>query len=262
MTLANSHVLVTRPQGQAAGLMAAISALGAKVVHYPLMAITALDENDLPRRQACRRLVMALDQYQHVICVSTNAVHFGLGWIEQFWPQLPVGIQWYGIGKATIEKMQTAGLTVANTGSKQGTMDSEQLLREPCLQQLANQKVLILRGVGGRAYMGQQLSQRGAVVDYAECYQRPIVKRPEGELLQLMSSENISSLCITSGENLQHFCTLLGENHLPKFKQMLIVVPGQRVAAIAAERGFKKISIAENASDASMVTALERALTT
>ena len=260
MSLTRLKVLVTRPEGQAAGLLAALEQAGAQACHYPVMAISALTEPE--HIQQCKQRIMALDEYQQVIFISSNAVHYGVDWIEQYWPQLPVGIQWHGIGKSTRKHLMAAGLPILDGNSdgdghaESAAMNSEALLQHENLQQLNGQKLLIIRGVGGREYLQQQLQQRGGQVNYAQCYQRGLVDKPLGEINQLIEQQGINTVCVNSGESLQNLCVLLGEAGLAAVKKHLLIVPSERVATIARQLGFGNIVTAANASDEAMVAAM------
>ncbi|ARN74152.1 uroporphyrinogen-III synthase [Oceanicoccus sagamiensis] len=255
MSLQPLSVLVTRPQGQAAPLMAAIEHAGGDVWHYAVMAIAELTTDE--QRQQCKQTIMALDEYQHIIFISGNAVHFGMEWINHYWPQLPLGINWYGIGKKTVAQLIEQGVPCVDSGSS-GAMNSEALLQHNNLQQLAQQKVLIVRGVGGRDYLAEQLSQRGAKVSYAECYKRLLPALPKGELTAMIAHNAVNTVCLNSGESVNNFYQLLGDDRAPWLDQLTIVVPGDRVSAIASELGFAQVVTAENASDESMLEALKR----
>lgn len=261
MSLAGLRVLITRPQGQGEALLAAISEQGGCGWHYPVMAVRGLDTDDAGF-QSCKQQLMDLDQFQQIIFVSTNAVNFGLHWIDQYWPQLPVGCHWYGIGKATRAALQRAAVPVetmadtAGEGRDVDAMNSETLLQHRQLQQLKNQKVLIVRGVGGRDHLASQLGQRGARVSYAECYRRSLVDKPCGEIADLIHRQAINSVCLNSGESLQNFCQLAGESALVELRSLTLVVPGERVAALAKSAGFKDIVVAANASDSAILDAL------
>ena len=245
-------ILVTRPEGQADGLLAAIEAAGYRAYHYPVMAIQELE--DAQHQQACKQQILALDEYQQVIFVSTNAVRFGMAWIDQYWPQLPLGIAWYGIGSATVQALQDADVPVdvpVNSVAADSPMNSEALLQHPQLQQLADQRVLIVRGVGGRDYLQQQLEQRGASVSYAECYQRAVNSRPVGEVAGLIERQQLALICVNSNESLDCLCQLAGSKALLQDRQL--VVPGPRVAAYARQQGFVHVAEARNASDNAML---------
>jgi uroporphyrinogen-III synthase len=232
-SLQGKHVLVTRPQGQAADLVAAIETAGGCAIHCPVIAIERLSDSDTAEQQRCKQQFMALDQFQHVIFISTNAVKYGLQWIDQYWPQLPVGINWYGIGGSTTQLLRQEGVPVNDT-VECGTMNSEALLQHKSLQAFSHQKVLIVRGVGGRDYLQQVLQQRGAEVEYAECYRRRVA---------VTSTDLISKIVV-------------GPEHWSIIKGLLLVVPGARVAEIAGKKGFERVFCADNASNQAMIAAI------
>jgi uroporphyrinogen-III synthase len=255
MTLAAIKVLLTRPAGQSDGLARAIASEGGHSVSYPVMRIEGLDEQaDAVVCQRTKQLLMNLDHYQQVIFISTNAVHYGMAWIEQYWPQLPTGIEWHAIGTATGQALTAAGVSTAGAAQSTG-MNSEALLQHASLQVLDNTRILIVRGVGGREYLGEQLRQRGARVDYAECYQRSKVERPAGELAQLLQRERVNCLLVNSGETLDYTCQLPDAGQL---KGLPTIVPGERVAGMARERGFSNIVVASNASTDAIMVALAK----
>ena len=73
---AKPAVLVTRPAGQAAGLCAGLEARGYHPLSQPMLELVPLDS--LQEQQQC---IVDLNQYQHIIFVSGNAVDFALPWI-------------------------------------------------------------------------------------------------------------------------------------------------------------------------------------
>ena len=103
---ARPRVLVTRPQGQGGSLGVGLEALGFTVYQQPLLELQALPDL-LPAQRQC---LVDLDLYQHVIFISGNAVRYGMSWIEDYWPQLPVGLNWYAIGKATAGLLRDYGI--------------------------------------------------------------------------------------------------------------------------------------------------------
>ena len=262
MSLVGTNVLVTRPEGQGEGLVEAIQAQGGSAWHYPVLVISGLDsdsEKDRDIAGACKRQIMDLDHFHHVIFISTNAVNFGIDWIDQYWAQLPIGLSWYGIGKATNTVLREAGIPVDSTmvdDTAMAAMNSEELMNHPNLQKLEHQKVLIVRGVGGRDYLEQHLQKRGAEVHYAECYRRLNIDKPSGDLAATLDHHCINAVCVNSGESVASLCQLAGEGSIATLNRLTLVVPGRRVAGIAKNRGFEDIVVAENASDSAMLAAL------
>lgn len=254
LPLACHRILVTRPEGQAQALLAAIEQQGGTAWHFPLLRISALSEG--ASVQACKQRFMALDQYQQLIFVSTNAVRFGREWIDSYWPQLPVGIRWHGIGGGTCRAMIDAGMPVDAAFDDDHPMNSEALLESPALQSLTSQRVLIVRGVGGREHLQQRLVERGARVDIAECYQRSVPAGSGAALLQLINRQHIGTICINSGDSLSNLCDLLG-TQVAEVRDMRLVVPSQRVAQLATDAGFRRVTTAANASDKAVLAALQ-----
>ncbi len=251
--LSGLRVLVTRPADRSCELVAALRGDGAHVLAEPLLDITPLSPSSHgPELQRCRQQFMDLDRYQHLIFISVNAVNYGMASIEQFWPQWPIGVKVYAIGTATAAALAARDVEVQSSDSL--AMNSESLLSTPALQQLQGQKILIVRGLGGREYLAEQLVARGAQVDYAECYQRSCAKLDRGQFHDLLLKEHINIVCVNSGETLHYFNSLLGDIA----QRYTVLVPGERVAALAASLGFERVIQAENAGTAATLKALKR----
>ena len=243
-------VLVTRPAGQAAGLCAAARAAGYTVYHQPLLELHGL--SPLPPQQ--RQLVLQLDSYQHIIFISGNAVSFGMDCIENYWPQLPLGLNWYAIGNATAAMLREFGVEVVTPGT---AMTSEGLLAVSRLQSVAGQRILIVKGEGGRSTLREELCRRGATVDELACYRRSCPALPAGELARKLSQWRIDTVIMSSGEGFANLQALLSSPETTKFNHLSLIVPSSRVARMAREAGFDQVVTAENASDAAMLRALE-----
>tara|TARA_R110000868_G_scaffold179802_3_gene420126 strand:- start:22881 stop:23669 length:789 start_codon:yes stop_codon:yes gene_type:complete len=250
-SLQGQKILITRPEQQGGNLVKKLSQLGASVIHYPVLELQPLTA-DHTQRQRSKQLLLNLDHYHHVIFISSNAVHFGGQWMQEFWPQWPVGIQWHAIGVATAQAMLHYDL---DANAPTIAMNSEALLQLMDLQHINQQKVLIVRGVGGREHLAEQLRSKGALVDYAECYQRQLPHRPKGELAAIIEAQQISTLCVNSGESLDNFIQLAGVDVL---RSLNVLVPGQRVADLARAAGCQHIIVADNASDDACVVALQQ----
>lgn len=260
LPLAGQNVLVTRPAHQADRLCRQLAELGAKPVRFPTLSINPVAESDggYPSLKNC---FLNLDQYQAVIFVSANAVRLAHDWIDQYWPQLPLSIDWLAVGAATSNAMQQYGLPTASIQSDSSSMDSEALLQHPQLQQLTHQKILICRGQGGRELLRDSLQQRGAQVDYAELYRREIPVYSQAEIESIIYKSAISAMLISSGEALINLAALTHEaaTGVSALSETPLVVPSQRVAELAAEYQFKQVRVAANATDDAMLAALDLA---
>lgn len=244
-------VLVTRPAGQAAPLLGALERAGFRAYHQPLLELAPLEKLPESSRQALRDL----DHYQHIIFISANAVRFGLDRIDDNWPQLPVGLKWYAVGSSTAALLAERGLCPLVPA---GDMSSEGLLALPDLQQVEGERVLIVKGIGGRETLRQVLATRGAQVDELACYLRRCPKLPAGALQQQLARWGICAIALSSGQGLHNLLTLLSAEETTKFRHIVLIVPSARVARLAREAGFGRVVVAANASDDAMLAALQQ----
>ncbi|CAH0991812.1 Uroporphyrinogen-III synthase [Sinobacterium norvegicum] len=242
-----AKVLITRPEGQADGLADAVTAAGFEAKVVPVMAIDALTEQQL--RPAING-VLDLDNYQHIIFISTNAVRYGMGLVDQYWPQWPERVRWHAIGKATAEALQRFDIDAELNGESN---NSEALLANPSLQQLSGQKVLIFRGQGGREHLAEVLRQRGAAVDYAEVYcRRAAIENRES--LQQALAESVDVIVAASADSVKNLLQLAEKQSI---LEIPLVVPSARVAMIATTAGFVRVLIAANAGSAAVIAQLQ-----
>lgn len=255
-SLQSLRVLITRPQGRADALIEAINAGGGTAVHIPLLAVTALDEQrDGAICAETSQRLRTLDSYQRVIAISVNALHFGMPWIKKFWSSVPPHIVWYGIGAATIAAFADYGITARGSDTISPAMTSEALLATNDLRQLDGERILILRGVGGREQLATVLRERGAQVDYAECYRRcePVLNAEQRAQLQAMAFDAIS---VNSQETLHNLWQCLQPSARELACRRALIAPSVRVATAAQQLGFKQVITADNAGTQATLAAL------
>ncbi|MEH6649661.1 MAG: uroporphyrinogen-III synthase [Motiliproteus sp.] len=258
LPLAGQRILVTRPAHQANALCDNLRQLGAEPIRFPTLAITPIAQHDSGYPLLKQRF-LDLDLYHAVIFISANAVRLAYEQIDQYWPQLPLQITWLPVGSATASTLQRLlPEAVAPSHNDSAAMDSENLLALPELQQLSGKRVLICRGEGGRELLAQTLQQRGAQLDYAELYRREIPVYSQTEIESIIYKSAASAMLVSSGEALLNLVALTGTNDEPHSKliDLPVVLPSQRVAALASKLGFTCVRVAANATDAAMITVL------
>lgn len=258
LPLAGQRILVTRPAHQANALCDRLRQLGAEPVRFPTLAITPIPQHD-SNYPLLKQRFLDLDLYHTVIFISANATRLACEQIDQYWPQLPLQINWLSVGSATANTLrQLLPEATAPSHSDSTAMDSETLLALPELQQLSGKRVLICRGEGGRELLAQTLQQRGAQLDYAELYRREIPVYSQTEIESIIYKSAASAMLVSSGEALTNLVALTRQNDEPcsKLVDVPIVLPSQRVAALANQLGFTCVRIAENATDEAMMAVL------
>lgn len=243
-------VIVTRPEHQADPILQELARLGHSTVHHPLMHIAPLPDNN--SSASLRQKILNIDEYQAVVVVSMNAAEIGLRWLDNYWPQYPLGIDWIAVGPSTAEILTKAGLTVH---CPESGFDSEAMLTLPCLNPatLAGKKVLLWRGIGGRELLASTLRSHGATVDYAELYERQEIHYSPEQWQQALSNNAV--LMLSSTQALDIVCA-----QQPDLAQHLhcLIVPSKRSSEDAQARGFKRVITALSARDEDMLACLEQ----
>lgn len=231
--LVGRKILICRPKGQDRPLAEHLQALGAETYSYCGMHISACD-----LAPSTQEHLEQLSGYDWAIFVSANAVQFGLSAVAQYGPW-PTQLGYCAIGKATALKLEQAGLgpVIRPLGSE----DSEGLLQAEALKSVRNQRVLIFRGQGGRETLAEGLRDAGAIVDYAEVYQRQAPTEDPGHLRDMVNAHQISAICAMSSETLHNVIDAFG---LECFSSLCLIpwlVPHPKISAAAKEVGIHQI---------------------
>lgn len=248
--LASIGVLVTRPEHQANHLCELIEAEGGAPVRYPALSI-----RPRPDRAAVRAAVGPADRYDLVVFVSANAVRFGADILEQR-RDAPIA----AIGQATAAALNAAGFRVSLMPAEGA--DSESLLALPQLAHMTGQRVLIVRGSGGRDLLHEAMSARGAQVQYADVYVREPARPAaalQSEVERLWRQGGIAAYTATSVELLQALVGIVTPRCRELMDSTALVTGSERVAAATGRLGLgSPIVLADSPEDAALVAALVR----
>lgn len=221
-------VLVTRPREQAKGLIQAIETAGGHPVCFPVIDI-------LPRQDPTLLddLKARLPDTDLLIFISANAVkHSGLNSGDVAGRRTTIAC----VGKATAAALKAKGIKVDLLPAS--GFNTEALLALPDLQDLSDQRVIILRGQGGREALAEGLRARGAQVDYTEVYQRQRPDTDPAALLEQWQNAQIQVATATSNESLQNLYDMLGQAGQPLLLRTPLVVIGPRMLKLAQQLGW------------------------
>jgi uroporphyrinogen-III synthase len=244
--LGGRGVLVTRPAGQAEGLCRLIEDAGGRAIAFPTIAIAPIADPEPARRRLA-------EPWDLLIFVSRNAVEQALSLCPG--GHLPAGGRLAAVGAATAKALAKVGRAPDLVPA--GRYDSEAVLADPSLAEVAGWRVLIVRGEGGRTRLADTLTARGAEVAYAEVYRRAL---PEADATALVArwSQEIQLVTATSGEVLDNLLALVGEGGRAALLATPLVVVSERTAVAAGEHGFRRVELAERADEVAIVAALCR----
>jgi uroporphyrinogen-III synthase len=242
--LSKKNILITRPSGREIHLRRIIEQAGANVIHYPVFKISPPPAVEIEHLEHLRA---QLHRFDMAIFISPTAVeqsHF-------YFPVLPEQLTIVSIGSKTTQVLQQLNINVDLEAPGHNT---ESLLQtaEFQLPEIQDKSILIFRGTGGRALLGDSLIDRGAQVNYVETYRRDI---PQQSPLSEQQLETLNAITISSNEGLNNLVTLMQDPSL--LINIPLVVPGQRAATLARQHGFKTIITAENATDEAALIALK-----
>ena len=241
--LSNKTILITRPDGREKHLQQLIEQAGGKVIHYPVIDIQPPPELDIQQLILLRE---KLHSFTMAIFISPTAVDQS----QIYFPALPEHFTIVAIGTKTGKALRQQGLHVDIEASEH---DTESLLKDPFFQmpKIKGHRILIFRGVGGRALLGDTLIRRGAQVRYVETYQRELPLHPP---LTEQQVATLNAITISSNEGLDNLITLMEDPSL--LIDIPLVVPSPRARTLARQHGFKTIITAQNATDEAVITAL------
>lgn len=251
LPLQSMRVLVTRPRPQAERLTDAIREKGGFAITIPLLEILPL-----PETQIIRDTIQTLNQYHKIIAISVSAVEHGLNAIDHWWPQRPIGIDWYAIGEATAKALQQQGLSVYHQANG---IDSEALINLPDFRQISGQRLLIIKGRNGRNKLHTAFLERGACVDNLVVYERRCPEYATGYLSQQLLDQRINVIVATSSQIVVNLQWFLNQCHdADNVKQLTLVVPSERVADDARTYGFSSVTVSRGAGTAAILDTLAR----
>ena len=234
MSLGGRGVVVTRPRELAEPLAGAIARRGGRPVLFPAIAI-----EELPPPETLRRAT----EFQLIVFVSPSAVRVALRAL----PHWPSGVAAAAIGAGTRRELERHG--VSGVIAPQGGADSEALLATAELADVSGKRVLIVRGEGGRAFLGNTLAARGARVDYAECYRRV---RPAADAAPLIGEWQrglIHAVSVSSAEGLDNFLAMTGGEGRQWLAGTPLFVPHARIAGHARSQGMREVIVSGSGDD-------------
>ncbi len=251
-SLNGERILVTRPVHQAENLCQLIQQKGGIALRYPTLEIVSFNEQNL-----ATFLVKKLSKAHWIIFTSVNAVNFALkgnsGKIRQF-----AKVSIVAIGKATAQALEASGINV-NLVPEEG-FNSEALLAMPEMQKIEGSEILIVRGQGGREKLAKELTARGAIVEYLEVYKRVIPDHDNTEINDLLDSDNLTAIVLTSGEALENLLAMIDIKYQMALKTIPLVVISDRIKGLAVGMGFNRVAVSANPSDEAIINTIMTAI--
>jgi len=236
------RLLVTRPAAQAEEWVAGLQAQGLDAVALPLIAISA-DVDHVALRRAWQDLAL----YRMLVFVSPNAV-------QQFFSHRPEGQVWPAstlaatVGPGSSRALRQAGVPaelVREPAADAQSFDSESLWQELAPLDWQGARVLLVRGDGGREWLGERLRERGAAVDAVQSYSRalPVLDAQQQLLLdEALAAPQAHVWLLSSAEAIANLVALAAPGI--DWSGARAVVTHERIAERALAQGFGRVVLA------------------
>jgi uroporphyrinogen-III synthase len=251
LALLNSKkILICRPEPSASELSTALEAMGARCQKLPMLTIKPVEISE-----AERQCILNLDQYQHVIVTSQHAAQMGIEEIDTYWPQAPIEQKWYAIGRKTAAILGSSSLDLY---PPKQDMTSEELLKNEALESIEGERVLVLKGEGGRETLIKELNARNAKVDTISFYSRKRPEYPAKTLISNILDFDPDFIIALSGETLTNLIDHCKAHNIDLLERSFIL-SSNRVANIAYDSGIKNVLIPENLMPMDIVRCIKKA---
>ncbi len=239
MSTERARCIVLRPSPDGEALTRALADAGLDALHLPTMRIEPRPHAPLPTVAPTLLLF-----------VSPNAVRHGRTALDAA-PDVPVA----AIGATTARLLAGSGRP-ADVVPPDGGYTSEALLAAPALADMADARVWIVRGEGGRELIADTLRERGAEVHYVEVYERQNATHDALTLARArewLAARPPAIVIATSVETLQGLYGLL-----PDTRDYRLVSASDRVIQLAASRGVSHAPARAAGPDAASLVACAR----
>ncbi|MSP86075.1 MAG: uroporphyrinogen-III synthase [Methylotenera sp.] len=242
------HIAVTRPVDQALSICEAIEHHGGNAIPFPLIAISVLEDY-----HTFEQAIATLEYAHWAIFISTNAVDNALPRILKRAGKLPKNLKFAAIGPQTAK--QLSRYNIHQVLSPLARFDSEALLALPEMHSVANQTIIIFRGLGGRDVLAKTLRSRGANVIFAECYRRTNPQTDTQALSRLWQQGQLDAVIVTSSEAMRNLVTLAEKSEW--LQQITLCVNHARIAELPLQLGLK-VLLADAPGDGAMINCLSQ----
>lgn len=232
-SLQGLRILNTRPTDQAQAINQIITDAGGIVIACNTLEIKATSadwKDNLPE-------LKTIDQ---AIFVSVNAVKYCFTQLKQYNIHWPEHIHVIAMGLGTANALKEYSITVHELPD---APDSEHLLTLKSLEMLKNQRVLLVKGQGGRTLIEEGLKQRGADVINLVVYERlcPTINRDM--IYSIWHDDLVDVILITSEHSLENLFKLFGSQANEWLISKTYWLISERLAKIASSFGIKKIIV-------------------
>lgn len=247
--LQGRRLVITRPSEQSKTLINMIEDVGGECISFPLIEIVALEDY-----RSFDAHLDNLAQFDMVVFISANAVEQAMKRCQAHAITFPAQLTCVAVGPSTAQALKQHGIQRVLMPEQQ--FDSEGVLLLPQFQHLQHQRILLVKGEGGRDHLASVMQQRGAQVINAICYRRSCPQQDTRVLDEAWKQGGFDGILLTSSEAMRTFLKLA--QHQAWLSKCKIFVNHPRVATQAEHVSGLQIIIAPSTDDIGMFAALKQ----
>lgn len=251
-------VWVTRPQPQAAQLVSVLEQAGFSALAVPTLEIAAPPDTD----QVAEQAVAVLPQAYAAVFVSRNAVDWLWRLLGPATASYLADCKVFAVGPGTAAALQAEQITAVQW--PEAGADSEALLALPQLAgpEITAQRIVIIRGQGGRALLADTLRSRGAEIVYLEVYRRQPHPGTAQRLTALWHEQPPAAIIASSPAGLRTLLDMTAAEDRPRLLVTPLLCMGRQLTEQARGHGFEEcIPVAPAGGEQAVINALRARLT-
>lgn len=229
------RVLNTRAVAQSDELDKAIHAAGGISINLPAFTITATSLDWLNQ-------MPALTTINQAVFVSPNAVNYYFSALKQANITWPASIIVIAVGHATANMLLKQDIYVHHIPL---VANSENLLELDTFKAIQHQHILLIKGIGGRSLIEEELQLRGACLTPLAVYRRDLPDLKQEYINSMWQDDVVDIILFTSQQAISNLFTLFPEEGRFWIRNKPCLVISARLAEIASEFGIRTIIISQ-----------------
>jgi porphobilinogen synthase len=244
--LQGRRVIVTRPRGRAAGLMALLEERGATPILFPTIEIAPVSD-DAGFDEAIR----CLDTYDWIAFTSANAVYAvaeRLADVDRAWPHLDA-CRFAAVGPATAAALGEYGVAV---DAMPATFVADRLA--DVMGDIRGLRIFLPQARRARPELRDMLEQRGGVVHAVAVYDT-VLATPDAHAMRSLH-DGVDVITFASGSAVDHFMELLGDDALHVLRGTATACIGPVTAQALGRHGLTADVVADTFTSEGLVDAI------
>ncbi|TQF72701.1 uroporphyrinogen-III C-methyltransferase [Pseudoalteromonas luteoviolacea] len=210
---------ITRPQGKGDELATELAKQGISALCTPVLKLESVEASQAQLVEACDAEI--------IIFISQDAVLNFAAQLQKAAIPLSTHAQLIAVGQQTADTIVEHFSRNAIVPTQQ---DSEGLVALSVLQEIAQVRVALVKGRGGRTHIAKTLKSRGALVTMCNVYERCSIHEYSSDWLDHWMREKIDGIVVTSNTAVDAIFNSKQSAHLRWLKARYFVVVSARTA--------------------------------